>query len=246
MRARYTDEKRGAYVIRLPDISKMWELLENQVGGVKASADCSDGASRIFNDWDEIASYDNFSQRQITGFSLRAHSRSSDDFASIEFMQRPDREIQVVIECSDEKLLFLKEQIFGILDGTRHQILSYFVGKDLVFFVVIPVLLYVVISLIGRTILFGTVIPHVDVFFEELTLLSYILFIIYAVVLSFAASYGLSRLRSNVIPAVYFAIGQGELRYDNWKARWQTALSLAGVIIGITGLIGGIIISILD
>ena len=242
MKARFMAVRRGAYAIRLSDVSQLWALMEDTVGCVISSADCSDGVRRTFGSWEDIASYENFAHKQIIELSLRAHSHESDKFISIEFSQRIGYKVQVTIECPDNELPLVKERVFGILEGMRHRVLSYFIGKDVALGIALVILLYVAARVVGNKVLFGAIVPPDDL--SGYTLVNYVLVGVYGILLSVPVGYALHRLRASLVPPIYFAIGQGESRYCDWKTRWRTTLELIGgigSIIAIAGFIASIL-----
>ena len=242
LKARMLTTIKGAYTVHLEDLSKLWALMEDKVGNVTAVADCSDKVQRIFDSLEDLASYDNFSTKQIMELSLSARSLDRYKFVSIEFSQVLSYSIKIAIECPDDELLLLKDRILDILDAMRHQVLSYLVSRDTQFGIAFLLPSWIIVRIVSNLILFGTIVPSNDVSHDAGFWLNYIVMASYSIFPLMLVGYGLYKLRAVLVPSIYFAIGQGVSRYENWKERWRLGLgAIIAVVIGIIAIIVSVI-----
>lgn len=72
-----------AFVIRLPDLRKLWELLEEHIGTVEASAVCSDDIEREFDVLEQLSSYDNPPTKEIFRLSIISQSKDGKKSAHV-------------------------------------------------------------------------------------------------------------------------------------------------------------------
>ena len=238
MKSRFRTAKKGAYVVHLPDLEKLWNLMETRVGSVAFEADCVDEVQREFDCWEDLKSYENAPSKQIVEMSLGARSRDFQKSVSIDLSPRSVHPLTVTIQCPDDAMSPLKEGILDIVEGMRHGILSCFVGRDFLD-VIVRLLWFLAIALtIFNIISFGTVLPPET---EAGAVWKNLVAGFYAWMILIGIGYALSRLRARLFPSVYFAIGQGKSRYKAWKSRWLWALTGTGVVVGIIAIVVSIV-----
>ena len=230
MNSRFRTAKKGAYVVHLPDLEKLWTLMETRVGNVSFEAECADEVQREFNCWEDLESYENAPSKQIVEMSLSARSHDFQRSVSIDLSPESDFALRVTIHCPDDDMSPIKDKTIDILDGMRHRILSFIVGRDYLLAIMRLSWSLAIAMIIVNFISYGTiVIPDV----ESGTVWKTLLLAYYAFLILVGIGYAISKLRAILIPTVYFAIGQGKARYEAWKSRWLWALSGSGVVIGI-------------
>lgn len=230
MKSRFRTAKKGAYVVHLPDLEKLWMLMENRVGSVSFEAECADEVQREFNCWEDLKSYENAPSKQIVEMSLGAGSRDFQKSVSIDLSPRSEHPLTVTIHCPDDEISSLKEDITDILDGMRHRILSWFVGRDILLAILHLSWSVSIVLILFNIISYGTIlVPDI----EAGTVWKSFVVGYYVCVILVGIGYAISKLRASLIPSVYFAIGQGKSRYDAWKSRWLWGLSGIGITVGI-------------
>lgn len=237
--ARIEETTKGSYVIRSCELSKLWNLLEDEVGNVTSSVDCSDKIQRELKSWEDLNSYDNLSRKQILKLTLRAGSILSEKGISISFKSDESFSVFVTIECPERELLHLKKSVFDILEDMKHQVLSIFTGRGFI--------ALCIIYLVGS---WAIVRSTVNLFLYGAFSLSNEQMSVYPVLFTFLGllpfvllGYPLYPVFRKAIPIAYFAIGQGESRYENWKLRWRIVLGMISTLILI--IVGGTIVNII-
>ena len=239
MDARFNSELNGAFAVHQKDLDKLHDLLESRIGQVEVSLDCSDGVHRTPKSWADFKSYENSESKEIVDLSIRSRSSNYGKSVQIDFSRDRVHPIHVNIACPDEEFLNLKEDIFDILEGMQHKIVSNIFNFNYFKCIVLPALIIGTIILI-ITLLFGNntrdssepSISYVQAFYALLYIC------VWGAILIFA----FDKLRAKYLPAVYFALGQGAKRYENWKSRWIFAMGGIGVSVGIIATIGVVII----
>ena len=239
MKSRFTTERKGAYVIHLSELKKLWTLLADRVGTVTLEANCVDEVQRTFNDWEDVQSYENASSKRIAELTFSAQSPDFDKSVSIDLSPRVDYTVRVMIACPENELSSLREDILDILDGMKHRILSYIVGRDIFLVIMFALFVIGIVNSLGRILLHETISgPETDV----VTSIDSLILGFYAGVILVIIGYILVRLRAVLLPSIYFAIGQGESRYKNWKSRWGIALAVVSIIITVVvSVVAGVI-----
>lgn len=241
LKARSFIVKKGAYVVQLSELCKLWALVEDRVGTVTSWAECSDGVQRAFNSWQDLRSYDNYSTKHIVELSLRAQSSDWGKSVSIEFSPRLEYKINIAIECPEDELPFFKDAILGTMEGMRHQVLSHLVGRDFLLGSAYMLMAYIVARILSYIVLHGVTIPPDDVSVDTLLLLNHLATTLIGMLFFIVVGYALYKLRARLLPPTYFALGQGESRYRNWKTRWQIALTAIGAVVSVISIVVGVV-----
>ena len=233
----------GAYVIRPRELLKLWKLMEDELGNVTSSAECSDGIERDFDSWEDLDCYDNSSRKQIKELSLWARSADFRKSASVHFYADKGSRVFVSIECPEREILHVKNSINDILAEMRHSILTLFSGKGLV---AISSLYFVVswATTVGLSyfLLYGSTFP-----FEGQMLVSsdsWKYSLAAAIIGGLAivpVGVLLHRVYRKLLPQMYFATGLGESRYESWKTGWRIALGLTSTLL--VTILGGTIVN---
>ena len=119
MKVSFDSTRKHAFNLRLDDLWKIWELLEEQVGTVKVSVRCSDDMVRTFDTWKELVSYDNPPTKKIIGLSIDACSDDSKKSVNVHFSYIRLEDIYITNKAPEQVILVLKDKIYDILDGTK-------------------------------------------------------------------------------------------------------------------------------
>ena len=225
MNSRFSTEKTGAYIVNSPNLKKLWTLLENRVGSVTLEANCADEMRRTFDEWQDVEAYENAANKEIVAISLRARSSDFVKHVCIEFSPTLHYTVGVTIDCPDDnQVSSLKDKIVDILDGMKHQILSFWLETDFMRGCMALLCLVAFVMIIINVISYGSVLP--PAFGPSNLIGSFVAMGIWIIISALLADV-LSKLRARLLPSVYFAMGQGKLRYEDWRSNWRTAITLA-------------------
>ena len=239
MDATFNTELNGAFAVHQNDLDKLHHLLESRVGEVEVLLDCSDGVRRTPKSWADFKSFENSESREIVDLSIGARSGNFNKSVDIDFSRNGLHPVRLRIACPDEQFLNLKEDVVDLLEGMKHKFLSHlFTFNYFTFFILTPLIIGTA-SLI-YILFFGSDITNESMI--SISLYYGILSIVYVVIWGVLLVIGITKLRAKYLPAVYFAIGQGEKRYENWKSRWLIAMAVIGVSIGVIVTLGVVII----
>lgn len=214
MKAEFRTTRNHAFVVRQDDLSKIWRLLEDHVGHVKASGECSDDMVRQFDNWEQLASYDNPSMKKILKLSIQSRSDDREKSAHVDFSYNWWATIYIRIEAPEKDGTEVKDKIYDILDGIKPWY-SVLAGVDfnylLLFFWVMYLVWYIV---------FGPSLPVSS----SRSAAFYVVFFLIVLTLGLAihiSTQRLNKLWSWLFPVGYFALGQGEQRYKTVeKVQW--------------------------
>ena len=219
MKTTIRTRREHAFVVRLPDLQKLWELLEDRIGTAEASAECSDDIERKFDAWKQLASYDNPPAKEIIKLSISSRSKNWSKSTKVDFSddQWSNSSIRILVEAPEQVCLEVKDKIFDILDGTKPWY-SFLARVDFLS----PLSLLSLFLCILLTYL--AVKTHVSLDRLSKTSITNIeLGIIGGIIIVYAAK-GLDKLKSWLFPVSCFAFGQGEQRY-------KTREKVQGIII---------------
>lgn len=247
MKAHIRTERKHAFVVRQDDLQKIWRLLEDRIGVVNASAECSDDMVREFDNWEQLASYDNPPTKQIMELSIKTTSESWKN--SVRFSYRPSdspvSSIDFQVEMAEQVGAEIKDKIYDILDGTKPW---YSALTRVDFTGLVPTILFMYLLLyIFYYIIFNLYISNPPagtleaspkkglesyIFIFLLPILLVLGFIVYSI------TQKLNKLWSWLFPIGYFALGQGKHRYEiAEKIRWGVIIafvvSLAASVVGL-------------
>ena len=209
MEAHVRTTRKHAFVLRQDDLQKIWKLLENRIGTVDASAECSDDMERVFDTWEELASYDNPPRKKITKLSVESHSDDREKYADVSFSAQESEGIRIWIRASEQLGSEIKDKISDILDGTKPWY-SFLARENSLLFLILTV---------------------VVVFLSRLleTLETLAVKILVTIPLGIIMGLIARRLVEPwfwLFPVGYFALGQGEHRYEiGEKVRWGIVIA---------------------
>lgn len=225
------DSIRQPFVLTVAEVSRIWDLLEGQVGPTEAHAACADGIDRTFSNYDALASYENSPPRAIQ--SVRFTARSPLDpghHAVISFGEDFGRSIGLWLEGPELKVSHLRTVLRDLCEGIRPWY-AWITRVD-GFYLVWGVLSfgYLVLDL-----MVGERGPRHSRTGREAIVI--VLSLVAAIGLLGTIIWGLNRLRSLYFPIATFALGQGMGRYELYeKVRWGIlvgfVVSLAATLLG--------------
>ena len=230
MRAELTTSFKGAYVVRISQLDNLRRFLESNVGAVVFKATCADEASRRFKTWHDLYSYENAENSQIVELSIQSNSHDRDKYVRINISSTNDTTISLSIDSPDDEFTKLKIGITEIINGMKHKHLSIlfdfnFARYWIAFWGIIS-LVMVIYNLTLSNPGHRSVITVNDL----ITMAVYVIYILFFCIFVF---YCASKLRPKILPTVYFAIGQGQQRYQDWQTRWKLTMSSLGVVLSI-------------
>jgi hypothetical protein len=219
LQARVERELRHAFVLTADQVRKIWKILQEAMGNVRATASCADDVERPFSSVEKLVAYENPRIRQIVRLEFVAWSQ--DDHQMVYLLFRTSFvSITLRVHGREADAICLRDNIADILDGTRPWY-SNIAGVDSHAIVAALGLFVGLVSFLrpaGRTIVLTGL--------YEITLLVAIL-ITAVVILSLILNWGISRLCRWLTPMATFALGQGEERYhidEQW--RWVVLIGL--------------------
>ncbi|MBL9084747.1 MAG: hypothetical protein JNK76_23280 [Planctomycetales bacterium] len=202
-----------AIVFTVDHAKKIWNILDERIGEVGASATCADGLTRHFANLEQLTQYENSRAKAIQSITFDARSREPRKSAtlggfalgSVDF--RADGEEQVVSR--------LREFIATQLDGMRPWY------SPIAQYGLLTLWLIVAIFSSGNLLVGG--LKGAAVFNAQVLYALFCLGILAAVAMAWASDY-LVKLKNAVYPIVAFSIGQG-------VGRFQTAENLRWVVV---------------
>ncbi len=244
MKAEFRTTRNHAFVVHQDDLRKIWKLLEDRIGPVYASVECSDDVVRKFGDWEQLASYDNPPAKKMFDLLIRARSEDWKKSADVSFSYSPSdsqrRSIHIQIEAAEQAGLEIKDKICDILDGTKpwYSALTRVDFTGIVFIFLFSFLLtYTAGSLY--------MISNGLTWASEVSIKTgpeyYILYFFVLLLFGFtvySTGQRLNKLWSLLFPVAYFAIGHGEHRYKilekvHWGIIIASVVSLAASIVSL-------------
>ena len=236
--SRFTSSRKGAYVIHLPALVKLWSIIDKRIGEVEIEAECADGVKRTFDSVNDVASYENPIRKQILSMSLEAHSKNFDKRVSIDFSSKFGYTVRLSISSTDEEISLLREDITDVIQGMKHQVLSLIVGRDYFLGFMVLSCLIGVASITTNIAMIGSVLP---LGFDARTLAERLLIYFYGTMFLVLLWYIFDKLRVKLMPPIFFTIGQGASRYESWRNQWKAVL---GVTLASITIVVGIIVSL--
>ena len=229
MKESISTRRNHAFVVRSSDLQNLWEVLEDRVGTVTASAKCSDDVEREFDDLKELFSYDNAPTRKIVELSVRS-GKYFEKSVTISFSSQLG--IHINIETKGQVDSALRDKIFDILAGIKPWY-SFLTPRASSFDHFVGLLIYLLIGLgIYIVLFFGLGEPAWQFLSlddaSKSTKQWFFLFLGF-VVISFMM--GLNELRVRAFPLCCFALGQEKRRDETRdRVRWGIIFSLAGLL----------------
>ena len=215
MKTEITTIHKHAFVVRLSDLGKLWKLLESRIGAVTASAECSDEMEREFDAWEELASYENSPTKKIIKLSIESHSDDLKKFVHIKFLGKRFGGILIYIRAREQLISEVKDKMSNILDGTKpwYSFLAR-LGSSLLAALTWVVLWFLCrpweLSETLRLPVWETL--RLPVWLPFVVLLGFM--ILLGTVIITYVDRGLRKPWSWLFPMGYFALGQGEQRYE--------------------------------
>lgn len=228
----------GSFVLRLVDLEKISELLQTRVGSTTFSTDCSDDIERVFETLDELNSFENPPTKSITSLSVHASSNlwektkaSSIEWAAVYFGS--DGEISISLSGPEREGSELKNELKDVIDGTRawYSFATSTLSSPAIYGILTAVWLMYLYYLIR--------ISTADSPQSTLDATTFPVFLLLAVAATAIAFgpvlllvIGLGRLQGWLFPGAYFALGQGEKRYETKdRIRWISVALIPGIIV---------------
>ena len=223
--------RKHAFVLRLSQLRRLWDLLNTQVGTVNSSVVCGDEITREFTNWEQFELYDNPPAKMAVELTLEARSDDRETYVWVKFADGIRESIKVAIRATERDGADIKDGILDILDGTKPWY-SPFAGD------IRPILIGLFFLFLFSYIrlnpssgnmegsLNRTLHDHVLAFLCS----SAILFLLYIFVQK------INKLWSWIFPKTYFAFGQGENRY-NTVEKFQWGVSIAFVVSVVSSLV---------
>ena len=233
MKAKFHTTRNHAFVVHQDDLSKIWKLLEDRIGPVYASGECSDDVVRKFDDWKSLASYDNPPMKKILKLSIRSRSDDWQKSADVDFSDNRWLPINIRIEAPEKVGVEIKDKISDVLDGIKpwYSILT---GVDFNNF-----LLFFWFSYLMWHIVFRPSTPAAPNTSEDYIVLGFLVVLMLVLVLVIhLCTQRLTKLWAWLFPVGFFALGQGEQRYKRieniqWGIGIAFLVSLAASTVGL-------------
>lgn len=208
-----------ACAVRLPDLEKLYKLLEDRLGTVTVSAWCADDMRREFDNWEEVDSYDNPPSKKIISLSIIANNFEKKESATINFGNDPFSNLSIDIRGRETFCIEMKMKILDIIDQVKpwYSLLSY---DNFSAYVLEWIFSYICFRFVYYQ-MFG------DIDVDSMVVGSILVIITTLFVLIV-----LSRMRRQCFPSRYFAIGHGQGRYEiAERVRWGIIIGLAVSIV---------------
>lgn len=234
MEVHFHTTRKHAFVVRQDGLQKIWKLLEDHIGAVNASAECSDDMVREFNNWEQLASYENPSTKKMLKLSIQSRSDDRNKSANVNFSDNSWGTIRIWIEAPKRVGAEVKDAISDILDGMKpwYSVLAR---------VDIP---YVIIFVFG----FAYIVSNIyflnqptgtpkGISFERAFFLSGAVILFLGILAFFI--WALNKIWSWLFPVGFFALGQGEQRYKTVeKVQWGILITfLVSLVASTVGLL---------
>ena len=233
MEAKTEIEYKQAYILTPAAISKIWVLLQNVVGSVKATAICEDKIERQFTNLEELTNYENSRLRGINKLDISAKSSDLNETAYINFRSSLPS-ISLRAEGAEPNITSLKDTFTEIADGMRAWY-SPITRIDL-FLVVVIVGWFAFMILNSMS---GHSRSSTGMTFHRALVIA---FIVAGIFIGLGLTiWGLIKAHRRFFPVATFAVGQGETRHEiDEKYRW--AVIVGFVISAFASLVIALII----
>jgi len=214
--AKLNTERNHAFVVRLADLKKLWDLLQSRIGAVTISAKCGDKIERTFDNYKQLKGFENSPQKRVVHLSLNSRSDDWKKTAQIDFSDSPYRVIDIRLSGSEQLISRLHDDIIDILDGTRPW---YSRLSKIDFFYVISFLVWPAFAIANILQPENSNPPKVELTIELTLIIVAVVTVASALIIMLA--WLLNKFRARFFPIATFAIGQGEERYrTDDKIRW--------------------------
>ena len=207
-------EAKHAFVLRPPQVQKLWATLERYIGHAKAVALCTDGVERNFTEINDLLSYENSRARAISELTLTAISANRESRGSISFGGRYSTTISGSALGPEESVISCRQALEDTIDGCRPWF-SPIVRFDLIDVVWVGFMFsFLVLSLMAGESKKSQPMSLDKALFSALIVVG-VLAVIALVV------FGLHRLQRRYFPYKTFALGEGESRFAvDENIRW--------------------------
>jgi len=237
-----------AFVLTATQTKKVWQMLEDAVGAVRATASCADHLERTFTSAENLVDYENPRARQILRLEFSARSSDYQREAYLGF-GGSFRPITVRVTGCEPLVSRVKDTLADIVAGMRPWY-SAIARLDIYRTMALLSLIWTVIySPIGWISLINDVREGRRPGLTEIARWRVIIIsvlIVLAMVGLLMLLWGLCWLQQRFFPVVMFALGQGQARYDvddkwRWGVLFAFAVSTLGSIVaGLMFLLAGI------
>ena len=223
MKERLSAARKHAFVLRQSDLETLYNLLEKKIGTVTTSAVCSDDVERQFENLGELASYNNPKTKRILILLIESGAPNEEGHAKLDFTENPETHISININVQAKTDSDIKNKVFDTIEGMKpwysflaetNNFLTIFIavgtGLGCVMIAYLAIEKYYVLGNISK--------------------ISRTFFLLYSsFIIGFIANYVLKGLRKRIFPLGYFALGNGERRYEiAERVRWGIIITLAG------------------
>lgn len=238
-------------VVRPSDVKKICQILGEIDEDISISAHCSDGIERDFESTEELISYENATDKRVTSCFFISSGSNRDDSSEAIYRAmvslHSNGTVSVEVRGGEKEGLELRDRLKDVVDGTRpwyrfaSRILYSGYSAPALFSAWAVFLYYLYFELRYR---FGPdnaqeMASPPEASFLLILVVSVIVLIVVGVP-PFFLMYLAGRFRDWLFPSAYFAIGQGERRYETQeKFRWLfLTLALTIVVSAVSFLVG--------
>ena len=212
-----------AFVVTSNDISKLWNIFQQNGLTVTAAVSCTDGLVRHFDDCESLLKYDNPTRAAITSIEISAKSLDPYTTAEISFGARYSEPISISLRGEENSVSSMRTYVTDTVDG---MCAWYSRLSTIDFFYVWASILMVLVML--AQIMSPSSTPHLARPFQKaLEIFASVAAIMGGIV---AVIWLIARLRKRLFPVATFAIGQGLPRHQqNEQIRWVV---IVGFVVG--------------
>lgn len=228
MRVQSKFEVPQAFVVKIEDLTKLWQCFEKSIGPPAATAQCADGLVRHFESLSELTGFENAERTKINSLELSARSREYRERAEVALGGKFLATISVTMEGEEDTISKLMLEVKDILYGMRPWY-SRIARLDM-FYVWFPI--FLVVFLLLQIMAQGAPQPQPIPFSKALGVTGFVLVLIFVIG---GIVWGSAKLRNRFFPLATFAIGQGLGRHQHQEQiRWVV---IVGFLVGVAASI---------
>jgi len=222
MKASINKNREHAYVLRMENIKAIWDLLQNRIGNTIIIVKCLDDIEREYDTWKQFSSFENPPNKTIKHLIIKSRSDDYKKSAKIEFSDSMHRIIDINIDATEQVVSRLYDDISDIMDGIK----PWYAGLTKIdFFDIFGIIFipsFIILFAYAKS-LPEKVQSNPSTFQDILLLISII--IMFFILLGLIVI-SLNKFRERYFPLAYFAIGQGEQRFNlDEKIRWSVIVA---------------------
>lgn len=226
MQAERMERITDSIVVSANDLKKIDEALSSFGDILKVDFQCKDRITRIENSIDSLLNYENTKNKQIIELTLHSRSNDFSRFVRLSFSKSAKKNIEMWISGPEDLVIAVGQKLDEIIEGMN----PWYSGISKIDFSRLGFILFSILVLIYfcSKLLFENVPQGIGI--------QYLMLCLVLPFLPLVISFLIPKLSEKVFPLTYFAIGQGEKRYnDAEKLRW--GILVAFVIAIIAGLL---------